>query len=101
MRACDIVADLTRRGIRLEARGDKLRYFPRSALTPALLDLLRANRDSVLALVEAERVTRALGADPRDGEFFTNAAGRIVGWCRTTDSPESEGLPSCKKGNHA
>lgn len=52
MSAAEIVADLARRGIRLEADGERLRYFPRSALTPDLLDRLKAHKAELLAAIE-------------------------------------------------
>lgn len=52
MSAAEIVADLARRGIRLEANGERLRYYPRSALTPDLMDRLKANKAELLASIE-------------------------------------------------
>ncbi len=37
----DLLADLQQRGVRLEAHGDRLRYRPRSALTPDLAGRLK------------------------------------------------------------
>jgi len=53
MRAAELLLDLGRLGIRLEADGERLRYFPRSALTPDLLDRLKAHKADVLALLRA------------------------------------------------
>lgn len=52
MSAAEIVTDLARRGIRLEASGERLRYAPRSALTPDLLDRLKAHKAELLASIE-------------------------------------------------
>lgn len=52
MSAAELVADLARRGIRLEAHGERLRYYPRSALTPDLLDRLKAHKAELLASIE-------------------------------------------------
>ena len=41
MSAAELMADLTRLGIRLEAHGDRLRYWPRSALTPELANRMK------------------------------------------------------------
>jgi len=41
MSAADLLTDLAKRGIELVARGDRLRYRPRSALTPDLAERLR------------------------------------------------------------
>lgn len=53
MSAADLLADLARRGVRLEAAGERLRYFPRSALTPELLDRLKAHKAELLAMLRA------------------------------------------------
>jgi len=44
-----IVADLARRGIRLEPRGDRLRIHPRSAMTPELVARLASRKAELLA----------------------------------------------------
>jgi hypothetical protein len=51
MSAADLLLDLSRVGIRLEAHGERLRYFPRSALTPDLLDRLKAHKADLLAVL--------------------------------------------------
>jgi len=50
--AAELLLDLARRGIRLEAHGERLRYFPRSAVTPDLLDRLKAHKGELLASIE-------------------------------------------------
>ena len=52
MSAAEIMVDLARRGIRLEGEGERLRYYPRSALTPELLDRLIAHKAELLAAIE-------------------------------------------------
>jgi hypothetical protein len=52
MNAADLLLDIERRGIRLEAHGDRLRYHPRSALTPDLLDRLKAHKAELLEAIE-------------------------------------------------
>ena len=52
MSAAELFLDLGRLGIRLEADGERLRYFPRSALTPDLLDRLKVNKAELLAAIE-------------------------------------------------
>ena len=49
MTAISIVADLGRRGIRFRVDGDRLRFAPRDALTPAELAILRAHKAALLA----------------------------------------------------
>lgn len=51
MNAAELLLDLGRLGIRLEAHGDRLRYSPRSALTPDLLDRLKSHKAELLALL--------------------------------------------------
>ena len=51
MSAAELLLDLARRGIRLEAHGERLRYFPRSAVTPDLLDRLKAHKGELLAML--------------------------------------------------
>lgn len=43
-----LMTALARLGIRIEADGERLRYSPRSAMTPELLAELRARKDDVL-----------------------------------------------------
>ena len=54
MRAAQLMADLTRLGIRLEAHGDRLRYSPRSAVTPDLAERMTAHKAELLALLRPE-----------------------------------------------
>ena len=51
MSAAELLMDLGRLGIRLEADGERLRYHPRSALTPDLLGRLKANKGELLTLL--------------------------------------------------
>ncbi len=53
MSAAALLLDLERLGIRLEARGDRLRYSPRSALTPDLLNRLKAHKQELLTVLRA------------------------------------------------
>jgi hypothetical protein len=52
MSAAEMVLEFARRGIRLEAKADRLRFYPRSALTPDLYELLKVNKVELLALIE-------------------------------------------------
>ncbi|MSR60039.1 MAG: hypothetical protein EXS05_20770 [Planctomycetaceae bacterium] len=49
MSATELLLDLARLGIRLEASGNRLRYHPRSALTPDLANRLIAHKAEILA----------------------------------------------------
>jgi len=51
MSAAELLSDLSRLGIQLEADGERLRYFPRSALTPDLLARLKAYKPDLLAML--------------------------------------------------
>jgi hypothetical protein len=51
-----IIADLTRLGIRLEANGDRLRYSPRSAVTPDLANRMETHKSELLAILTADPV---------------------------------------------
>lgn len=48
-----LLVELARRGIELRAAGDRLRYRPRSAMTPGLAERLAAHRGDLLAILTA------------------------------------------------
>ena len=48
-----LLADLRRRGIKLEIHEDRLRYSPRSAVTNDLLEELRVHKPCLMALLRA------------------------------------------------
>ena len=67
MSGAELLAELTRLNIRLKAHSGQLRFHPRSALTPDLLDLVKAHKTELLALLRPKRsveVTRAAAAIP-------------------------------------
>ena len=45
---------LARLGIRIEAHGDRLRYSPRSAVTPDLADRMKAHKAELLAILHRD-----------------------------------------------
>ena len=45
------MADLATRGIRLEARGDRLRYRPRQAMTPELVQQVKSLKAELLTIL--------------------------------------------------
>lgn len=51
--AADLLAELRQRGIELVARGDRLRYRPRAAVTPDLAERLRAHKGALLTILAA------------------------------------------------
>lgn len=58
MTAAELIAELTRRGVRLEPRGERLRFYPRSPLTRGLLDELKAHKSEILNLLKGINSTR-------------------------------------------
>jgi TubC N-terminal docking domain len=54
MNAKALLAELRERGVELMTEGDLLRYRPRSAITPELLDRLRAHKPTILKLLAWE-----------------------------------------------
>lgn len=69
-----LLADLTSRGIELEARGDRLRYRPRSKMTPDLTERLKVHKLAILAAVRAGWLPQA----PQD-RSTTNATPKVSG----------------------
>ena len=68
MSAAELLLDLGRLGIRLEADGERLRYCPRSALTPDLLARLKAYKIELLAML---RPAAELGTCEDCGQSLT------------------------------
>ena len=54
MSAADLMTDLARLGIRIEAHGDRLRYSPRSAVTPDLTARMKAHKPELLAILRGD-----------------------------------------------
>lgn len=48
-----LLMELTRRGIELETHADRLRYRPRSAMTPDLIGRVRASKTALMAILGA------------------------------------------------
>ena len=48
------MTDLAQFGIRIEAQGDRLRYSPRSAVTPDLARRMKAHKGELLAILRPE-----------------------------------------------
>ena len=78
----ELLADLAVRGIRLEADGERLRYHPRSALTPKLLERLKAHKADLLALLASQQEQRRdERSAPADGSFAPSPAVCRCGCC--------------------
>ncbi len=54
MSAAQLMTDLARLGIRIEAHGDRLRYSPRSAVTPNLTNRMKAHKGELLAILRRD-----------------------------------------------
>ena len=67
MNAAALIDDLRRRGVQLEARGDRLRFKPASSVPPDLLADLRANKAQILAALSAAHDAPARGPKPLPG----------------------------------
>jgi len=80
-----LIADLDRAGVKeLIPEGDRLRYRPKSALTPDLADRLRTHKADLLAVL---RPAEALGeGEPGPGPF--------PGWVQAPDTRGRLGLQS-------
>lgn len=50
----DLLVELAGRGITIEARGDRLRYSPRSAVMPDLAERMKAHKAALLAMLTGE-----------------------------------------------
>lgn len=62
MSARALLAELRDRGVELVVAGDRMRYRPTNLVTPDLLDRLRANKPTLLKLLEWEGRTRRQAA---------------------------------------
>ena len=52
MMISELLDELARRGILLVANGDRLRFHPRDAMTPELLEQLKSHKAEVLAVMD-------------------------------------------------
>lgn len=59
MSLTDLMIDLAARGIQLEARGDRLRYSPKTAMTPELNARVKTHKSALLAILSANDVPAA------------------------------------------
>ena len=60
----ELLGELTRRGIRLEPRGDALAFFPRRRVPADLRDQLRQHKDALLELLRGEESGTAPPSPP-------------------------------------
>lgn len=84
--AVALVAELERRGVRLALDGDRIRFRPKAAVTPELLERLAVAKPAVVALLRAEGTTTARNARTRgertlDGPLWEcRACGGLKFW---------------------
>ena len=69
MGAVELLSELRRRGLELQVRGDRLRYRPRSALTPDLAQRVQAHKVELLALLAATEVQEGVGQTAGSGDI--------------------------------
>ena len=67
-----LLSELEQKDIRLEARGDKLRYSPGSAMTPDLLNCMKVFKSELLDMVRCDPVSSGINA--ADGPQVREAA---------------------------
>lgn len=85
--ATDLLADLAQHGIELQPHCDAIRYRPRSAMTPDLLERLRAHKAEVLAMAIIQQVQDLGDADL--AERLAEAWGERIAIC-VEDGKESQ-----------
>ena len=78
MSAAQLMTELTRLGIRIEAHGDRLLYSPRSAVTPDLADRMKAHKGELLAILRRDPEAPAIDLSQRNGSMASGpgSAGR-------------------------
>ena len=57
MTATDILSELARRGVHLEVAGDKLRWRPKEAVTPDLVEALKQWKAEIIAALSGRKMT--------------------------------------------
>ena len=74
MTVTQIIDDLHRRGVELQATGDKLRFRPKAAVPPDLLERMRENKAEIITALEITTVR----ARVRGGEEAVKSAASEV-----------------------
>jgi hypothetical protein len=100
MSTLQLMTDLDRLGIQLEAHGDQLRYSPKAAMTPELAERVKTHKPALLVILAANDVHAAvlwqaaldlLEEDPEfPPETLAACRGAEASWDRS--SGESAGL---------
>jgi hypothetical protein len=78
MTATEILSELARRGVHLEVAGDKLRWRPKEAVTPELVEDLKRRKAEILDALRAPKPT--VSARVRGKDAITQAAEADVCW---------------------
>ena len=88
MTAAAVLYDLAAAGVTIAAQGDRLRFWPRSAVGLDLLTRLRDHKAELLAILQAEAVP------PGDDREHDDAG---PGWDDLQDAAEIPGCPTCPR----
>lgn len=59
--ALELLAQLSGMGIEIKAHGDRIRYCPRSAMTPALLTAARCSKTELLKILKGDTLSQGPG----------------------------------------
>lgn len=70
--AAELLNELSRRGVDVEARGDRLRYRPRSVVSPELAARIRSHKAELLSILTVERPAAASSPPIESGFRFTS-----------------------------
>jgi len=85
MSAVEILADLAQLGVQLKAHGDRLRFFPRSAVTTEMAERLRSHKHELLAVLRVPAPVRGQSTihcpDCRSANLLETDAGVQCGDC--------------------
>jgi TubC N-terminal docking domain len=81
-----LFAELRERGVEIMAEGELLRYRPRSAVTPELLDRLRTHKPTLLMLLAWE----GRNLKEADRRRFVAKQSRAPGWISLHDPTTGE-----------
>lgn len=93
MSAAQLMTDLTRLGILVEARGNRLRYSPQSAVTGSLLEQLKLHKADLLAMLRPSGGFEEQPQDDKPVAGLVPVAGSVIEWADCVEPPEP--CPSC------
>ena len=64
MTATEILSELERRGVRLEVVADRLRFRPKEAVTPELVEVLKQHKGEILTVLQSRQPATSYGLCP-------------------------------------